>query len=175
MDRITPYTEIESFENIAKDFNELLIRDDNQDIVAEFPWVSKYSMGIDKTIDNFENTRDLCKPGEREQFIISFGEKAVGLGLINNQQDSPPGIDDSWPNISGYIMNPYRGRGLGRFSIEHRMKIIEQNFGNHAWTLVRDDNVRSEHLVSSVGFEKTYQKVEGWENHNLFVYDGNSS
>ena len=119
-----------------------------------------------------EATREVVKIRSREQFIVSFGQRAVGLCLITNQIESPPCIDQAWPNISGFIMNPFRGRGLGRFSIEERMKIVEQNFGNHAWTLVRDGNARSEHLVLDVGFEKTDQKVDGWEGHHLFVYEG---
>lgn len=52
------------------------------------------------------------------------------------------------------------------------MKIVKRNFGDQAWTFVRNGNVRSEHLVLDVGFQKKEQEVEGWEQHRLFVYEG---
>lgn len=173
MNKLLPFKDINSFTGIAQDFTELLARDDNEDIRNQFPeTVGRYGKNVLDAVENFEITKTLIKTGEREQFIVSCGEKAVGLCLISAQIKSPPGIDDSWPNISGFIMNPYRGRGLGRFSIEERMKVVKNNFSNHAWTFVRDDNLISEHLVLSVGFEKTDQQVAGWEGHHLYVYDG---
>lgn len=176
MNELQPFSSIKSFQQIAEDFNTHLARGDNQDVATEFPaTVVRYGSGVDEAVHNLEEARGLYETGSREQFIVLSGKRAVGLCLITNQIDNPPGINDSWPNISGFIMNPFRGRGLGRFSIEERMKVVEENFGNHAWTFVRDGNDHSEHLVMSVGFEKTEQAVEGWDGHSLFIYDGNSS
>lgn len=174
MNRFTPLTEINSFAEIATDFNDFLPRHDNQDVKLEFPTtVKNYGMGVESAIRNLEEARNLYKTGEREQFIISSGERAVGLCIITSQLKQPLGIDASWPNISGFIVNPFRGRGLGRFSIEERMKVVENNFNNHAWTFVRHGNKRSEHLVLSVGFKKLDQVVEGHEDKDLFIFDGN--
>lgn len=174
MNRLVPLTEIDSFAAAAEAFNEHLGKEYNQDVADEFSdTVENYTAGIEATVANLEKARDLFEVGKREQFIVESGGRVVGLCLITNQIDIPPGIDTTWPNISGFIMNPYRGKGLGRFSIEARMKVIERDFGNHAWTFVKDSNDRSEHLVTSVGFEKTNQVVEGWDGHHLFIYDGN--
>lgn len=173
MNHLRPLQEIESFQTIAEDFDAYLDRQDNNDIAGEFPaTVRRYGSGVQAAIDNFEEARELTKIGEREQFIVTMGEQAVGLCLITSQIDNPPGIDESWPNISGFIMNPFRGQGLGRFSIEQRMKVIQERFDDHAWTFVRDGNVRSEHLVLSAGFEKTDHAVEGWDGHSLYIYEG---
>lgn len=175
MNRLQPFSEIESFATIATDFNLLLSRDDNHDIKTEFPaTVERYGSGVAEAIEHLETAKDLMKPGEREQFIVSSGERAVGLCMITNQIDSPAGIDQSWPNISGFVMNPFRGHGIGRFSIEERMKIVRERFDNHAWTLVQNGNSPSEHLVQDVGFEKTDDTVDGWDGYRLYIYHGSS-
>lgn len=173
---LQPFQEIESFDSIAKDFTSLLPRDDNADIKREFPGtVRKYGENMSLAIENLEETSRHMKLGEREQFIVMMGDKAVGLCLITAQIENPPGVDPSWPNISGFIMNPYRGQGLGRFSIEERMKIVKQNFGDHAWTFVTNGNVRSEHLVQDVGFQKTDLQIAGNEGRTLYIYEGSNT
>lgn len=173
MNRLVLLTSIELFGEIARDFNELLGRPDNQDIANEFPaTVARYGEGASQAVANFEATRELCKIGEREQFIVFSNEKAIGLCMISRQIEAPPSVDITWPNISGFIMNPYRGQGLGRFSIEQRMKVVDQHFGGHAWTLVREGNAPSEHLVTAVGFRKTRRRLGVRKGHNLYLYDG---
>jgi hypothetical protein len=174
MNQLRPFSEIDSFEQIAIDFNENLGREDNLDIENEFNGITaRYGSGVKLAVENFEIAKARFTVGEYEQFIVSAGGRAVGLCLITNRLESPPDIDQSWPNISGMIMNPFRGQGLGRFSIEERMKVVERDFGNHAWTYVKYENDPSNHLVASVGFERTDQAVEGWDGHYLYVYDGN--
>lgn len=174
MNHLRPLNEISDVSSVAKDFVEHLSGGDNEDVEAEFKGITaRYGTDIEESIANLEKAKAKYSLGQYEQFIVSSGQRAVGLCLITNQLEIPPGIDESWPNISGFIFNAYRGKGLGRFSIEERMKVVERDFGNHAWTFVRDGNDPSEHLVTSVGFEKTDQAVEGWAGHHLFIYDGN--
>lgn len=176
MNRVTPFSEIDSFESIAADLGGLFKRGDNEDITMEFPTtVDRYSGDVSESSANLEVAKARCEAGKREQFIVFAGEHAVGLSVITNDLDVPDGIDPSWPNISGFICNPFRGQGLGRLSIETRMQVIRQNFNSHAWTFVKDGNFPSEHLVVSIGFQKTEQTVEGWEGHHLYLFDEASS
>lgn len=173
MNRLQPFQEIDSFTQIARDFNTHLRRDDNADIQQQFPGtVKRYASGEDMAIENLESVLEYVELGKHEQFIVYFGEIAAGLCVVSNQTKCPPNVDPSWPNLSGFIMNPFRGIGLGRFSIEQRMGVVKEDFGDRAWTLVKDGNERSEHLVLDVGFRKTDQEVEGWEGHHLFLYEG---
>ena len=172
MNRVISLTEIDDFTSTAKDLSSLLQRPDNADIAGEFPaTVSRYGGDVVESKAHLEAARDLYKIGSREQFIVFSGEHAVGMCLISNALDTPPeGINPSAPNISGFISNPYRARGLGRLSIEERMKVLKKNFDNRAWTFVRDGNFPSEHLVTSVGFQKTDREIEGWEGHHLYLF-----
>jgi predicted acetyltransferase len=173
MNRLLPFQEISSVDSIAEDFNALLALEGNDDIRRDFPaTVNRYGNGVEHAVESFEKTRELMRIGGREQFIVMAGARAVGLCLISTQIEQPPGLDTTWPNISGFVMNPFRGQGIGRFSIEERMKVVEQHFDNHAWTFVRDGNAPSEHLVLDVGFQKTDQQVDGWEGHHLYIFDG---
>ena len=171
MNRLIPLNEIKDFSSIATDMVEHLHRPDNLDVTEEFPaTVSRYGVDRDEAIANFEAARELYTIGSREQFIVASGERAVGMCLITNQIDIPEGLNPEAPNISGFIANPFRGAGLGRFSIEARMKVIKKNFHNRAWTFVKDTNLPSDHLVQSVGFRKTDREVEGWEGHHLYLF-----
>ena len=171
MNKITPLIEIGDFTTSAEDLSNILKRTDNTDIAHEFPaTVARYGGAALNAKANLETAAGLYKIGSREQFIVFSGEKAVGMCLITNQLDIPDGINPNVPNISGFVANPFRNQGIGRVSIEERMKVVEKNFNNSAWTFVRDDNVISEHLVLSVGFQKTNREVEGWEGHHLYLF-----
>lgn len=171
MNRITPLTEISVFSKPAEDLGDLLKRADNLDVAEEFPaTVARYGGSASEAEANLEEARNLYTVGSREQFIVFSGEKAVGMCLITNQMDIPDGINPSAPNISGFVSNPFRNQGIGRISIEERMKIVEKNFSNRAWTFVKDTNSKSEHLVLSVGFQKSERKIEGWEGHHLYLF-----
>lgn len=171
MNKLTPLTEIMDFTDAAQDLSILLKRSDNTDIADEFPpTVSRYGGTASEAIVHMKEARDLCEVGSREQFIVYAGERAVGMCIITNQIAIPDGINPNAPNVSGFISNPFRGRGLGRFSIEERMKIVEKNFNNRAWTFVKDSNLTSEHLVISAGFQKSEREVEGWEGHHLYLF-----
>lgn len=172
MNRVTPFSEIEDFSQVATDINSLLTNGKNLDIASEFPATyQRYTTEHDEVVRNLETAQSRFEVGKHEQFIVFAGERAVGLSVITSNLDIPEGIDPSWPNISGFICNPLRGQGLGRLSIEARMNVVHQDFGGHAWTFVRDDNVVSEHLVLDVGFRKTDRKVEGWDGHHLYLFN----
>ena len=171
MNRIVRLTEIDDFTAPAEDLSTLLKRADNIDVEQEFPpTVARYGGLASQAKANLETAASLYEIGSREQFIVFSGKKAVGMCLITNQIDIPDGINPNVPNISGFVANPFRNKGIGRVSIEERMKVVEKNFNNSAWTFVRDDNVISEHLVLSVGFQKTNREVEGWEGHHLYLF-----
>lgn len=166
-----PFVEIDDFTTIAESLSELLKRPDNEDIAEGFPaTVSRYGGTVEDAVMHMETARSLNKIGSREQFVVLAGKKAVGLCVITNQLDIPEVIDPTTPNISGFVSNPFRGQGIGRVSIEERMKVVEKNFQNRAWTFVKDDNLRSEHLVLSVGFQKTNREIQGWEGHHLYLF-----
>jgi hypothetical protein len=171
MNRIIPLTKIGDFAKPAEDLSGLLKRTDNIDIAEEFPpTVAKYGGVTLEAKANLEAARSLYAVGSREQFIVFSGEKAVGMCIITNQMDIPDGIKPNAPNISGFVSNPFRNQGIGRVSIEERMKVVEKNFDNQAWTFVKDTNLKSEHLVLSVGFQKSERKIEGWEGHHLYLF-----
>lgn len=171
MNRVTPFFEISSFEQVAVDLGLSLNRADNEDIAKGFPsTVVRYGGAVLEAVANMETARSLYEVGKREQFIVFSGEKAVGLCIITNQIDVPEGISPNAPNISGFITNPYRGQGLGRLSIEERMKVVKKNFNDRAWTFVKDGNLPSEHLVTSVGFQQSDLEIEGWEGHHLYLF-----
>ncbi len=176
MNRVVPFSEIENFNQIATDMSTLLANGQNQDIADGFPaTVARYTTEHEEVIANLETAQSRFEAGKHEQFIIFAGARAVGLSVITSNLDIPEGIDPSWPNISGFICNPFRGQGLGRLSIETRMDFVRQDFNGHAWTFVKDDNVISEHLVLSVGFQKTDRKIEGWDGHHFYLFDEHRS
>ena len=143
-------------------------------IAIDFPaTVERYGNDIDCAIDNFAEASATCVEGERELFCTLLGEKVVGICIVTKLDVVPAGINPDWPNLSGFIMNPYRGIGLGRFSLEQRLEIVHKNFGNNAWTLVRDGNLVSEHLVQSVGFKQTTSPPDE-NNRMLYTYDASN-
>lgn len=175
MNRAVPIDKIKDFESTAVDLMDLLQRKDNTDIVKEFPaTVAQYTGDKNKVTTNLETTQQYYEIGKREQFIIFAGKRAVGLSTVINNVDTPSGVDPSWPNLSGFICHPFRGQGLGRLSLETRMQVVRHHFGNHAWTLVRRGNIRSEHLVVSVGFKKSKEVISGWGDRDLYTFNADN-
>jgi GNAT superfamily N-acetyltransferase len=174
MNRVTPLIEIDNFKDIADSLRRLLPREDNSDIAQEFDASFKnYTGRRFRVVGNLKKARDLYQPGTREQFIAFAGERAVGLSLVSTQVEPPPGVDAEWPNISYFVCRPFRRQGLGRLSITACMKAVARNFDNRAWTVIKDGNSPSEHLVTSVGFNRIDRPVEGWKGYNLYLFDGN--
>jgi predicted acetyltransferase len=108
--------------------------------------------------------------GKREQFIVFSGQKAVGMAIVTNQISAPTEVPEEWPNLSGFILNPYRAHGLGRLSINHRVRVVHEHFGGHAWTYVRKGNIPAEKIVLGAGFTRTDIVVPGQENQHLYLY-----
>ncbi|HRN90394.1 MAG TPA: hypothetical protein PK265_01085 [Candidatus Saccharibacteria bacterium] len=172
MNRILPLGEIYNLENVALDLNRLLSRKDNNDIRDGFPATfTRYTGDLRKVVSNLDIAKSLYKTGKREQFIIFAGTRAVGLSIVTTDIDNPVGVDESWPNISGFVCNPFRGQGLGRLSIETRMRVVKENFNNAAWTFVKNGNKPSEHLVRDVGFKKSRGELASPEGHTLYLFD----
>ena len=174
MNRVIPFSEIESFDQIATDMSGLLQNGTNQDIAEGFPaTVTRYTAEHDEVVANLETARTRFELGKHEQFMIFAGQRAVGLSVVTTNLDIPEGVDPSWPNVSYLVCNPFRGQGLGRLSAETQMDAVRRDFDGHAWTFVKDDNRISENLILSVGFTKTDRKIEGWEGHHLYLFDEN--
>lgn len=174
MNRILPFSEITSLESVADDLRKQLSDPTNNDLNIHFSGtVARYSGEEEKVLANLEEARDLCETGKREQFIAFAGEKAVGMSIVTNQITPPDGIDETWPNISGFICNPYRSLGLGRLSIQRRMETVDSNFGGHAWTYVRKGNIPAEMIVLGAGFEIVDIIVPGQEHQNVYLYEKN--
>jgi hypothetical protein len=172
MKRLVPLGEVSSLHSIAVDFNDILSRKDNADIADEFPaTVARYGHGVRRAVINLTEASASCVKGERELFLPHLGEQVVGLCIVTKFDEVPDGVDTEWPNLSGFIMNPYRGLGLGRFSLEQRLEVVTNNFGNNAWTLVTEGNEVSEHLVQSVGFRKVPNTKPDEKNRLLYTFD----
>jgi GNAT superfamily N-acetyltransferase len=168
---IRPIQDIDSYMATAIDLSSLLQDPANEDIGMHFPGtVSRYSGSFDAVAANLREAADQCETGKREQFIAFSGGVAVGMSIVTNQVESPEGVDDSWPNLSGFVLNPYRNQGIGRLAMEHRIKVVERNFGGHAWTYVRKGNIPAEKIVTGAGFKKTDTVVPGQEHQNLYLY-----
>lgn len=167
-----PLQEVEDLPYVADEMCKLLQQPCNRDIADEFPQtVRKYGTSPEQALQHFEEAQDICQIGERELFIIFLGRQVVGLSLVTKLPAVPDIIPLSWPNLSGYIAHPYRGQGLGRFSLENRLNIVDEHFGGHAWTLVRDTNTASQRLVTSVGLARV--KAPEIIGHDLFTYTRN--
>lgn len=156
MDNITPINKIADIQQVALDLRRLLLLEENSDIKNDFPSIVKrYTASFDSAVEALNNGRKSFLEGQQEQFIVFSGGAAVGMSIVTNSIETPEGIDPSWPNLSGFIANPYRKRGLGRLSLQRRLQSVRYNFDGHAWTLVRIGNEASERLVSNQGFIRT--------------------
>jgi len=168
---IIPYTRINDFTNIAADLKTHLLREDNTDISIDFPKTYQaHTQEHPQVINHMENARLAHTEGIHEQFIIKSGERAVGLCVITSSVPPPKVFLLGVPNVSGLILNPYRGMGFGRFSLEERMKIVYKNFNRQAWSFVREDNVPSRHLVESVGFRIYDHDIRELDGSILYTY-----
>jgi len=161
---------------VSRDFNHLLKRDNNHDIAGEFPnFVKKCVQGEANVRDALSRARESISPGRTEMFIVFSGVYAVGLSVVTNDVEAPRDVGNpDWPNLSGFVCHPFRGRGLGRLSIEKRMEVVDDNFGGKAWTLVRDGNAVSEHLVTSAGFKRVSSDNQKIDNRHLYTYSKDS-
>lgn len=160
-------SEVDDLSTVSTDLNYLLNRRDNRDIAKEFPnLVAGLSGDLNDAHGFLYTMRSQHEPGVHEVFIASTGRRAIGLSVISRQVTPPMDISTEAPNLSGFICIPYRGLGLGRMSLESRMRSVESHFGGIAWTSVHVDNQPSNHLIKSVGFELASRD----EDRNIYIY-----
>lgn len=152
MTGIVSFEDIQDMHSVAVDFSGALVRSDNIDIAKDFPGtVRRYTGDVESVYAELMKTSEQCQAGTREQFIVYAGNIAVGLSAIQLVDEPPEGIDESIPNLSGMIFNPWRGRGLGTLSLRYRLDIVDERFQGKAYSIVRKDNTISRKLVEASG------------------------
>lgn len=150
---LTPINEIDNLGLVAYDLNQLMSSPENEDIKLDFPVTAAlYSRGLATAMNALSHEAGLFEYGRREVYIVNLGHRVAGLCVVSCISNTPPVISKETPNFSEFICQPYRGNGLGRFSLEQCIKIFGERFEGKAWTEVRDNNEASKHLVKSVGF-----------------------
>lgn len=154
MHAVRNLTEVSDLLPVACDLAELLTRSDNVDIAREFPAsVDRYTGDVEAVAYNLEAARDGCEPGVRQQFIAFAGDRAVGMSVVRLIDKVPDVIETGWPNLSGFVCNPFRNRGIGRLSLLERLRVVDEQFGGNAWTKVKKTNPFSNIMVSHAGLE----------------------
>jgi hypothetical protein len=158
---------VTNLEPVARDLADLLARADNLDIAAEFPGtVARYSGDPHKVLQNLRATQESCQLGVQQQFIAFSGRRAVGMSAVRIADEVPEAVDPSWPNISGFVCNPYRNRGIGRLSLIARLGVVKEQFGGHAWAKVKKTNVVSQRMVTHAGFVEVGEEADSC----IYVY-----
>jgi L-amino acid N-acyltransferase YncA len=167
--RIIPFTDIRDFESVAIDLNDLLLDPTNEDIGLDFKTAkSSYTGDPWRVAEHLAAVQASCELGVKEQFIVFAGPRAVGMSIVTTQTHMPKGVNPKWPNVSGFVCNPYRGHGIGRLSLERLLESVHENFGGHAWTEVRVDNILSQRLVTSAAFIDTNASQDPTK--RLYIY-----
>lgn len=152
MTEIVSFKNIDNMHSVAADFSRLLSRADNADIAVDFPGTARrYSGEVNSVHQELMKSKEQCEDGVREQFIVYAGKLAVGLSAIQLVDEPPEGISTETPNLSGMILNPWRGNGFGNVSLRHRLDIVDERFNGTAYSLVRKDNIISQNMVESNG------------------------
>ena len=172
MTGVVSFENIHDMRSVAKDFSGSLSDPSNADIARDFPGtVDRYTGTLEAVHEQLMTTREQCKNGTREQFVIFAGSIAVGLSAIQLVDKPPKGIDATIPNLSGMIFNPWRGKGFGSLSLKYRLDIANDRFHGKAYSLVRKDNIISQKLVESNGLFVVDENDERF----TYLYDANNS
>ena len=172
MNKVVPFSEIESFDQIATDMSQLFLNGKNPDIIEQFPaTVERYTSDHREVVTNLEAAQSRFEIGKHEQFIVFAGERAVGMSVVTNKLEVPEWAKPASPNISYFICNPFRGQGLGRLSLQTQMDVVSRDFDGHAWTFVKDTNAISEHMILGAGFDRIEKEIRGWKGHHLYLFD----
>ena len=178
MRRLVRLDEIKNPFTLAENLKSLL-EEDNDDIHIEFPNIAKrYSQGsVQEIAERIIEDRELQKDGVQEWYLVYKEDIATGIGVIvSNPRCTPKELNNvNSPNLSGFICRPYRGEGLGRFSLESRLEIVKRRFGGMAWTLVQTENeVSNKMILSEPGFTiKDRVLLYNNKQYNLYVYKEN--
>lgn len=167
MNHIEALTEQTDLDALALDLSKLLVSPANADIAEEFPSsVARYTGDIETVKSNLSEALEDCKPGVRQQFIAFAGSQAVGMSVIRFTDSTPEGIDNTWPNVSGFICRPFRGLGLGTLSLQTRLLVVKAQFGGNSWTQVKKNNTASNRMVTHAGFVKSSET----DGHIIYEY-----
>ncbi len=168
---LTPITEVDSYVAAAHDLSCFLSEAGNDNIEAEFPGtLAQYSTLISAE-QNLGRLIESHQYGVREIFLVCAGAHAVGQAIVTISKHPPKEVDPASPNVSGWISSPFQGRGLGKFSLEERLKVVRERFDGKAWTLVNKANTVSERNVRGRGFRCLSRKVEDGPQYNLFTWE----
>lgn len=170
--RLKPVWAIEDFDSVARDLTDCIKMPENLDIVHEFPGtLGRLGSNYAHTVDDLRNTAERCEKGQHEVFVAFAGSIAIGLSWITTRGETPKSIvEQSAPNVSGFIANPWRSAGLARLILADKMKILEENFGPSAWTLIDKKNTPSMKIAHAAGFSKMPKDKSVDERFNLFSY-----
>jgi len=163
-------TELTDVDRVASDFADVISLSINSDIETEFPETQRQYGTRETGIENLRRLQYAHTVGEKELFIVTEGSVAVGQAIITISKKPPQQRDPAWSNVSGWLAHPYRGRGLGKFSLQERLKIVCDHFAGAAWTYVNKKNYISEANVKGLGFMLLTGEVENWPQHNLFTW-----
>jgi len=136
------------------DLSTLLNNGRNADILRDFPFVvNTYAAGVDAAYERLLERRDVHKPGGRMQFAVFVGGAGCGLSVIAPDTPKPDIAPVEAANVSSFICEPYRRRGVGQFALRQRLIVIDQLYGGQAWTGIRAENEASIRNVVKAGFK----------------------
>lgn len=174
MKKLIRFDEVSNPHQVAEDLQRLLSDRSNDDIGREFPNLAKrYSSGtIQQIAARILIDKTLQEDGRREWYLAYKDSTVVGFGAINlTPSPIAGGLDVDSPNLAGFIGKPYRGEGIGRFSLEERLRIVRSRFGGVAWMLVGLNNETSNQMIlSTPGFVLCDRTTYKDEPYNLYEY-----
>ncbi len=153
MAELVSFSSIDDFSEVARSYSRLLAREDNRDIKVDFPETfHRYSGDPEIVRRELEETANACASGQREQFVVFNEGAVVGLSAVQRIQGPPVNLPEGIPNVSEFILRPFRGKGLGEASLRACLELVDESFGGHAYTRVRTENIVSRNMVEKVGF-----------------------
>ncbi len=153
MAELVSFSSIDDFSEVARAYSELLSRKDNYDIGVVFPGTARRYTGDPESVQKeLEITTNDCETGRREQFVVFSEGSVVGLSAIQRVKNPPANLPTGIPNLSGFILQPFRGKGIGEASLRKRLEIVDERFGGYGYTEVRRENTISQNMVEKVGF-----------------------
>jgi L-amino acid N-acyltransferase YncA len=141
------------------------------DIERDFPHsFERYTGPSADSIANLYETRHSCRKGIKQVFTVWAGQQLVGMSWMATINRWPQYVPDGTPNMSGFILQPWRGQGAGKLSLETRLKESTAHYNGHAWTEVRMHNKVSLRNVESAGFQQMHAFRQHGVMNGLFLY-----
>lgn len=156
--------------DLATDLHDQLNRPVNADISLDFPaTVQQYSQGISAAFARLCDRREAHRGGERMQFALQVGRKGIegydNAGIMALAPDAVQPLAMDAPkavNMSLFICNPFRHRGLGTYALSHGVRLVDRYFGGQAWSAVRPANRASAMALTKAGFEPMFDYLHRW-------------